>query len=85
MRLYSICDWFSLPAHTDDNSFLGFAVTEPKGPGRPKENLGVLYGKDSQYFKVINIYGDYSHKILVQFDEAEAMRIIGMSVGAVVV
>ena len=46
----------SLSAHTQDNTFLGFAVELPKLVSKTvekKERIGLLYGKDPSYFKVV--------------------------------
>ena len=43
-----------VPAHTPDNTFLGFAVVpaEPSAFPAQKENWGLLYGKKQDYFTV---------------------------------
>jgi len=46
----------SFSAHTQDNTFLGFAVELPKLVSKTvekKERIGLLYGKDPSYFKVV--------------------------------
>ncbi|KAI0234122.1 Alpha-1,6-mannosylglycoprotein 6-beta-N-acetylglucosaminyltransferase A, partial [Lamellibrachia satsuma] len=51
--------FYTFYPHTQDNTFLGFAVELPKSESKmveKKERIGLLYGKDPNYFKKHKLY-----------------------------
>ena len=66
---------FLFQAHTEDNSFLGFAVQTPSVPVK-KENYGVVYGKESHYFRVGLVH---IHALILNAHRDIGRNIIGLT------